>query len=206
MEKLHMARTIFRAETVWLKFLVAAKLQRPINDKFVFIVSSVPTIVICSTLKREKNNHVRSVLCNVLRRKGDHAAAQTLMDVAKGTRNSRVRAAAVEALGAIRAKQAGRLLLSILRNTHERTYVRNNAALALGLVGYKPAVTDLIRFLKSQNWTIRAASANALGALNSGQTALLSVVKKEKHEWTRQIMRRSIQQKRRTGGVPPGPA
>ncbi len=76
-----------------------------------------------------------------------------------------VRANAAEALGAIGDASAGPALLELLEDRGEPTFVRDTAAMSLGLVGYHPAWKALCKHLGDPERTVRYCSAKALSFL-----------------------------------------
>lgn len=83
------------------------------------------------------------------------------------SRDWRVRANAIRALGGLRDWRAVEGLLAILQQPTERWEVRGNAALALGLIGDPSAVPVLIAALRDDHPAVRASAARALGELKT---------------------------------------
>ena len=95
-----------------------------------------------------------------------------------------VRANAAEALGAIEDVSAGPPLLSLLDELEGPTYVRDTAAMSLGLVGYHPAWKALCKYLGDPEKTVRYCSAKALSFLKEplSREHLREALQREKEE------------------------
>ncbi len=78
-------------------------------------------------------------------------------------RDHRKRAAAAWALGCLRAEEALEMLLNALSDEREDVEIKENAAEALGVIGDKRAVNQLIMALKDSNPGVRFSASYALG-------------------------------------------
>jgi cellulose synthase operon protein C len=107
------------------------------------------------------NRSERTELMSLLGRTGSPRAAQTLLPLAKGATNPQLRAAALDALGAIGPAGQDAVLLEALSD--ESPAVRRDAALALRRVASPALAPELVSRLERASEQDRRALALALG-------------------------------------------
>jgi len=161
-----MDQIVFR-DNALRQLIERLKNKRDVKNSFDKVVDKTPALEICRVLRMNRDRHTQEVLCNALRKKKHPAAIPTLFSILKQTRSPKVRAAAIEALGDLRAISGGPYLIKLFKDARQPVYVRDTAALSLGLIGYHKAEVELINGLRSKIRTIRYCSAKALGFLKS---------------------------------------
>lgn len=113
-------------------------------------------------MKEDESFYLRRKAAHGLGVLGDPQAVPVLLEAARKDVDEFVREAAIQALGQLRATQAGGVLLSILEKA-EQPGIRS--ASALGALGKPEAVSPLVEALQDSDPSVRAAAAWALGEL-----------------------------------------
>lgn len=189
-----MVQTTSKSHNLLRNFLKRLQRHGSVHSFFDRVVDHVPPGEIAKVLDRTSDPHTQIVLSNILRKQKDTRVARALRRLLQTTPNSRVRSAAAEALGDLRAASAGQELLKLLRDKRQPKYVRDTSALSLGLTGYRLAEKELIRQLSSRERTLRSCSAKALGLLHSRAAALPLTRQwlKEKDKSVKAVIRDSL--------------
>jgi HEAT repeat protein len=134
----------------------------------------------------------RQILCDIL---GDRRAAQALPDLLEALKDPSpgVRSAAADALAAIKDVRAGPALLEQYR-AETRSDVRTMLAVALGAVGYQPAIPDLVQALDDADDTLQMEAAWSLGELKASEAreGLQRVLARQKDEYSRNLVQGAI--------------
>ena len=154
-------------KAVLRKFLVEVQQGRNLAGFFDRVVASVPTHEVCRVLVSSRDPRIQVILCNVLRKQRRATAIPALLSLLKQTKDSKVRVATIEALGDLKAKSAGARILALFKDKRQPVYVRDTAALALGLIKYQRAEPQLIKGLRARQGTIRGCSAKSLAFIKS---------------------------------------
>jgi len=132
-------------------------------------------------LKYHNNHYSRERAARRLGRIKDPRAVEPLIESLKD-KNSKVRANVAEALGKLKDPRAVEPLIEGLKLTNDIFY-ENAAVKALANID-KPAMEQLIKALKDKtnNWTVRNASAKAIGIIGDpkGVELLIGMLKEEK--------------------------
>ncbi len=104
-----------------------------------------------------------------------------------------VRSAAADALAAIKDVRAGPALLEQYR-AETRSDVRTMLAVALGAVGYQPAIPDLVQALDDADDTLQMEAAWSLGELKASEAreGLQRVLARQKDEYSRNLVQGAI--------------
>jgi HEAT repeat protein len=109
---------------------------------------------------------VRQILCDILGERQEQLAIPVLINCLNDT-SPGVRSSTADALGKIGDSSAGEALLKRFDGTEKDTGVRQMLGIALGAVGYKPAIPFLIQALKDTDTTLRGCAAWSLGVLKA---------------------------------------
>ncbi len=145
------------------KFLSRICRRKMAGELFDQVVDHIPAAVLVNRSRNITDTHALVVLCNILRKKkSSPSVARWLMDLLRHN-DSGVRSAAAEALGDSGVRSAAPKLFELFKDTTNQVYVRDNCAMALGLLKYHKAVRELEKSLDSEHRTIRLTSAFALG-------------------------------------------
>jgi HEAT repeat protein len=107
----------------------------------------------------------RHQLTALLKRFGRSFASELRAALAGRTDESRIRLAAIDALGIFRDQESRELLESVLREPGLEA--RAAAARALGAMRSSASVPALCQALRDPAWPVRAQAARALGAIGS---------------------------------------
>ena len=167
-----MAQTIFRDKQALLtEFFSRIVRRKAVEELFDKIVESIPATVLVNHSKEITNGHALGVICNVLRQKRESnpSVARWLKDLLQH-KDPKVKAYAAEALGDLHVRSAAPQLHKLFRAQANPVYVRDNSAMALGLLKYRQATRELLKELNSPHRTIRLTSAFALGNIGSPST------------------------------------
>lgn len=188
-----MDQIIFR-DSALRQLIERLKNKRDVGNLFDRVVDKTSVSELDRALQVSQNFHTQEVLCNALRKKRRPEAIPTLLKTLKRTRSPKVRAAAIEALGDLRAKSGGSYLVKLFQDTRQPVYVRDTTALALGLMGYHRASAELIKGLRSKNRTIRYCSAKALGLLKNVKALplLKKQLARERNTSTRRVIEEAL--------------
>ena len=160
-----MAQTTSRDKQVLLtKFLSRISHRQNIGELFDQVVESVSGAVLVNRSKTITDAHTLAVICNILRKKkqASPSVKKWLKNLLRHG-NLKVKSYAAEALGDLRVRSAAPELHQLFQDKTHPVYVRDNCAMALGLLHYHKAVRDLEKELDSRNRTIRLTAAFALG-------------------------------------------
>lgn len=118
-----------------------------------------------AALRLSQTAHARQLLCDLLGYRKAKTAATLLLDCLQDS-SEHVRCSTAEALARIGDPSTGdRLLEHLLSETSEP--VRENLAMALGAVGYRPAIPTLVGLLTAPEATLRGVAAWSLAALGA---------------------------------------
>jgi len=151
-----------------------------------------PVRQVLIALQTSTTPHLRQVLCDLLGYLHARSGVPLLVNMLDD-RNFRVRCSAAESLGKIRAPQAGN---AIFRHYLLRTELpeRRTLAVALGAVGYQPAIPALIAALQHDDLSLRGCAAWSLGELRAVEAAptLMHALSIETENYPRQRMKEAI--------------
>lgn len=140
---------------------VPTKNRIPLRDKLERTAKAKDLI---EALRISKNGVTRSILCDILAERRLKMAIPVLIECLDDPDN-KVKEDAAEALGKIGTQAAGEALLERFTNEGNRLPW---FAIALGAIGYKPAVPALINALiNSPDGVVRGGSAWSLGELRA---------------------------------------
>ena len=106
-------------------------------------------------------DYVKETLCEILYRARWPEAAPILIRQLSAS-SPRVRSLAADGLAVIRDVSSGPALLRLLEDPEQPEFVRDTVALALGLVGYRPAWEALAKHLRDPAKTVRQCAAKGL--------------------------------------------
>jgi HEAT repeat protein len=143
-----------------------------------------------AALHQTTNSHVREVLCDLLGELQAKTAFPVLItcleDSAAGVRSS-----AADALAKIGNPLAGEALMKRFAGIETEIEVQRMIAVALGAVGYRPAIPLLIKALVSIDPDLRGSAAWSLGVLKSLEAAnsLEQALSHEKELYPRERMK-----------------
>lgn len=109
---------------------------------------------------------VREIVCRII---GDRYAEIAVPNLIKalGDESAAVRYAAADALAKIGDARAGPPLLERFNASEDTPWVKHMLALALGAVGYQPAIKPLVQALSNTDPSLRGCAAWSLGALGA---------------------------------------
>ena len=125
---------------------------------------------------------VQEAICGELGDREDASSARVLIN-ALSTPSARVRAAAIEALWQIGAREAGPPILQLFLDRTQPVGVRDAAAYAIGRLGYIGAKPALERALPNENGTVAACVLGALAELEVLGHEAIQVVGTEAVRW-----------------------
>ncbi len=164
-----MAQTTSRnKQTLLTEFLSRISNRKLVGNLFDKIVENVSATVLVRRSKDITDGHALAVICNVLRKKrrSNPAVAKWLTSLLRYA-DPKVRSYAAEALGDLGVRSAAPKLHKLLQDMASPVYLKDNCAMALGLLKYRKAVNELHKGLDAQHRTVRSSSAFALGRIGS---------------------------------------
>lgn len=127
-----------------------------------------PLKEIIAALENSINPDMKEILCDILGELHAKMAVPALIscldDPSPGVRSS-----AADALAKIGSPRAGEALLRRFSGEETEDEVRRMIALALGAVGYQPAIPKLIEALADPDSSLRGSVAWSLGALRANE-------------------------------------
>ena len=153
-------------------------LDQPTEDRrplVRMIQRSVHVDDLIESLKRAETALSRQILSDILGYRGSKRAVAVLIEHLEDD-SLEVRASAADALAKISDRRAGEALLRRL-DAESSDRVKQMLAVALGAVGYEPAIPRLIELLDHPDATIRGCAAWSLGVLQA--TSALEVLQNQ---------------------------
>jgi len=121
-----------------------------------------PAKALIEALEMSTDNLTRCILCDILGERGLKTAVTALLKCLDEPTSEDLKDAAAEALGKIESPKAGPELLRHFLNEKRFWY-----AVAVGAVGYRPAIPYLIEALNNSWGDLRGAAAWSLGDLRA---------------------------------------
>jgi HEAT repeat protein len=146
--------------------------------------TTVRTLIL--SLQQSADPRVSRILCELLGERHASSAISALLACLTHD-DSDVRYEAADALAKIRKPATGPALFTRLKIEHE-PHVQAMLIRALGAVGYRPAIPDLVTALSASEASVRASAAWSLGALKASEAyhALERVQANETDAYARQ--------------------
>jgi HEAT repeat protein len=159
--------------------------RRPIKAR---ITAEASLEAIVSAMREAKVPLTRQILCDIVGARHAVEAVPELLATLDDTSPS-VRSAAADALAAIRDPTSGPALLTHYRS-ESQPGVRTMLAVALGAVGYRPAIPDLIRALNDPDTALQMESAWSLGELRATEARqqIARALSLQTDDWARKLM------------------
>ncbi len=140
-------------------------LEEPVGDRRPLkhqLQREAPAKALIKALETSTNELTRCILCDILAERGTKTAVQAILKCLDEPTSEDLKDAAAEALGKIESPKAGaELLRHFLRE--KRTWY----AIALGAVGYRPAIPYLIDELTCSSGMVRGGASWSLGELRA---------------------------------------
>ena len=146
--------------------------------------TTVRTLIL--SLQQSADPHASRILCELLGERHARSAISALLACLTHD-DSDVRYEAADALAKIREPATGPALFTRLTIERE-SHVQAMLIRALGAVGYRPAISDLVTALSASEASVRASAAWSLGALQASEAyqALERVQANETDTYARQ--------------------
>ncbi len=129
------------------------------------VIDEAPSTELIAAMYESSNIETRETLCYIFGYRKDIQSVPTLLEVLHDP-SPRLRGSAAEALAKIEDPEAGQALLTQYL-VEEDQGIKEWYVIALGAVGYRPAIPYLIRALEVEN--LRRYAALALGNLKAGE-------------------------------------
>ena len=144
-----------------------------------------PVRTLIATLQQSTDSHASRILCELLGERRAKSALSALL-ACLTHHDSGVQYEAADALAKIREPATGPALFTRLTTEHE-TSVQAMLLLALGAVGYHPAIPYFVTALSASDASVRASAAWSLGALQASEAyqALESIQANETDTYAR---------------------
>lgn len=161
--------------------------RRPIKHK---ILDEAPIEELITAMHESKTVLTYKILCEILGKRKATQAVPSLIEALHNT-NDGVRSEAAEALAHIESIEAGEDLLNqYLQEASEDT--KEWEVIALGAVGYRPAIPHLIQALQVNR--LRRYAALALGELKAQEAreAIQQAMDQEKDTYTITLMKQAL--------------
>ena len=116
------------------EFLSRICRRKPVGKWLDQVLQNIPAAVLVSRSGKITNAHALVVLCNILRKKESSPSVAAWLTDLLQHKNPRVRSAAAEALGDLGVRSAAPQIYELFKDTANPVYVRDNCAMALGLL------------------------------------------------------------------------
>lgn len=145
------------------RILIGASMLIYVGDE-----SSVDTDLLISRLK-DGNSGEREIAANLLGQLGATAAAGPLSEILKEDPDTKVKAAAAEALGLLGDSAAGKILLAYFDT--QDILLRNAVVRAIIRIADDKLAADVARFLKQPDNKVRVLAAYVLGQTHGSNAA-----------------------------------
>jgi HEAT repeat protein len=145
-----------------------------------------------NALRFAKKPITKQILCELLGNRQNDSAIPILLNVLQDETAS-VRAAAADAISKIRCVIAGKPLMDQLVIENDKG-AKQMIILALGAVGYSPAIPKLIECLSDSNGTLRGCAAWSLGTLNAKEARkiMLDMLQYERNEYAKKRLTEAL--------------
>jgi HEAT repeat protein len=159
--------------------------RRPAKER---ISAEAPLDAIISAMREAKAPITRQILCDIVAALRAAEAVPELLD-ALADASPAVRSAAADALASVRDPNTGSALLGHYRSEPDPD-VRTVLAVALGAVGYRPAIPDLILALHDPHRALQVEAAWSLGELHASEAReqIIHALSRQTTDWSRKLM------------------
>lgn len=149
---------------------------------------------IVKAVDESSNPTTVQILCDILGELHAREAAPKLMECLVHP-SAGVRSSAADALAKVGAEQAGAMLLERFSGAETEGSVVRMLATALGAVGYRPAIPQLVNALKSPDASLRGSAAWSLGALQAREAKepLRLALEAEDNSYARARMKEAVE-------------
>lgn len=140
-------------------------LEEPVENRIPLkfkLQREAPAKALIEALETSTNELTRCILCDILAERGTKTAVPALLKCLDEPTSDDLKDAAAEALGKIESPKAGEELLRHFLKEKRFWY-----AIAVGAVGYRPAIPHLIDALTNSWGDMRGAAAWSLGDLRA---------------------------------------
>ena len=160
----------------------------PIVQKVIDEASS--TELIAAMYEPDSSLETRDTLCSIFGYRKDTQAVPLLLEILHDP-SPRLRGSAAEALAKIEAPEAGKELLAQYL-TEENQGIKEWYIIALGAVGYRPAIPSLIQALNVEH--LRRYAALALGNLKAieAKEAMQQALAQETDSYTAKLIQQGL--------------
>lgn len=160
--------------------------RRPLKHK---LQREAPAKALIEALEKSTNNLTRSILCDILAARQVKTAVPAILKCLDDPTSNHLKDIAAEALGKIESPKAGEELLRHFLKEKRTWY-----AIALGAVGYRPAIPHLIDALTSSSGMVRGGAAWSLGEFHAKEAleTLKRVLPIETEEYAQARMKEAI--------------
>jgi HEAT repeat protein len=159
--------------------------RRPLKKR---ISEEAPLDAIVSALRDARAPRTRQILCDIV---AGLRAAEAVPELLAALDDAppAVRSAAADALAAIRDPNTGPALLGHYRSEPDPG-VRTVLAVALGAVGYRVAIPDLLLALEDPHRALQIEAAWALGELHATEAReqIARALSRQTTDWSRGLM------------------
>lgn len=167
-------------------------LEEPVENRIPLkfkLQREAPAKALIEALGKSTNNLTRCILCDILAERGTKTAVQAILKCLDEPTSDDLKDAAAEALGKIESPKAGEELLRHFLKEKRTWY-----AIALGAVGYRPAIPYLIDALTSSFGMVRGGAAWSLGELRAKEALapLKQALPIETERYAQERMREAI--------------